>query len=69
VRIKLVPCIHSTFLALLLLWTVEPLSWTHLANIPEGAGAFTGCGKTPLWGLVTGHDFSRADKANKINGL
>jgi hypothetical protein len=30
---------------------------------------FIGCGKTPLSGFVTGHDFSRADKANKINGL
>jgi hypothetical protein len=30
---------------------------------------FIGCGKTRQWAcFVTGHDFSRADKAHKING-
>jgi hypothetical protein len=32
----------------------------------EGAGAFTGCGKTPLakW-FVSGHEFTRAEKPAK----
>jgi hypothetical protein len=29
---------------------------------------FTGCGKVPFSGFVTGHVFGRADKDNKING-
>jgi hypothetical protein len=39
---------------------------TVLSHLPFGQ-AFTGCGKLHPEGLVTGHDFSRADKANEIN--
>src|ERR1017187_1139199 len=35
---------------------------------PLGPG-LTQVAEVPSWGFVTGHDFSRADKANKINGL
>ena len=34
-------------------------NFTKCAEEPE---------KVPFSGLVTGHDFSRADKANKMNG-
>jgi hypothetical protein len=37
----------------------------------KSTSGFTGCGKTrpdlDFEGSVTGHDFSRADKANQIN--
>jgi hypothetical protein len=36
---------------------------------PQDQRALQAAEKLGDWGFVTGHDFSRADKANKINGL
>jgi hypothetical protein len=38
------------------------------ADKPNQIPGFTGCAeRLQLWRFVTGHDFSRADKANRIN--